>query len=130
MYLLYANNSTIQQCSNKILVREDNLNYDARKGSVIYSKNSFRSFSHSFKSFKKYLKTRWEPLIMSRNRLKLSTMFKIHNTDVPSYLKEMTSVIRNVTSDYNTRTPQAFLRKNFRAILQILRSITSLVKDF
>lgn len=67
---------------------------------------------------------------MSRNRLKLSTMFKIHNNDVPSYLKEMTSVIRNVTSDYNTRTPQVFLRKNFRAILQILRSITSLVKDF
>lgn len=28
MYLLYADNSTIQQCSNKILVREDNLNYD------------------------------------------------------------------------------------------------------
>lgn len=28
MYLLYADDSTIQQCSNKILVREDNFNYD------------------------------------------------------------------------------------------------------
>lgn len=30
-------------------------------------------------------------------------MFKIHNNLVPSYLKDITPVIRNVTSNYNTR---------------------------
>lgn len=59
--------------------------------SVIASRNSL------------YLETGWEPLITRRDRLKLSTMFKIHNNLVPSYLKDITPGIRNVTSNYNTR---------------------------
>lgn len=59
--------------------------------SVIASRNSL------------YLETGWEPLIKRRDRFKLSTMFKIHNNLVPSYLKDITPGIRNVTSHYNTR---------------------------
>lgn len=42
---------------------------------------------------------------MRRDRFKLSTtsIFKIHNNLVPSYLKDITPGIRNVTSHYNTR---------------------------
>lgn len=36
-----------------------------------------------------YLKTKWEPSIIRRNRSKPSTMFKIHNNLVPAYLKSI-----------------------------------------
>lgn len=56
--------------------------------SVIASRNSL------------YLETELEPLKVKRDRFKLSSVFKIHNNLVPSYL---TPVIRNVTSYYNNR---------------------------
>ena len=50
-----------------------------------------------------YLETRWEPLVNRRDRSKLSTMYKIYNNIVPSYLKKITPAIRNTISHYNTR---------------------------
>ena len=49
-----------------------------------------------------YSETGWEPLV-NRDRSKLSTMYKIYNNLVPSYLKEITPAIRNIISHYNTR---------------------------
>ena len=37
-----------------------------------------------------YFETGWEPLVNSRDRSKLSKMYKIYNNLVPSYLKEIT----------------------------------------
>ena len=37
-----------------------------------------------------YLETGWEPLVNRRDHSKLSTMYKIYNKLVPSYLKEIT----------------------------------------
>ena len=42
-----------------------------------------------------YFETGWEPLVNRRDRSKLSTMFKIYNNLLPSYLKEITPAIRN-----------------------------------
>lgn len=64
------------------------------------SKDSYRSFSHSFKKFSIF-GNRMETI--NNKRRPLSTMFLIYNQLFPSYLKDITPGIRNSTFHINTR---------------------------